>query len=416
MTSTGLFGSTILEVAIGLFFVYLLLSLICSSINEFLASLLKWRAENLEQGLQNLICDPTLFDTVMAHPLIKALGTTRTEAKPIQLAAGQARAGKPSYIPSRVFALALLDSLRPAGADRLTVAEIQSRAQELAATGDARQQQIGGAVVALVSESRNPQRVAQRVDDLKQMVEKLSAASSTDEARQLKELAAVIAPARTLGEIEQAVVAVLPAESGARRRVLAAATSLRDRMLEVECDLGAVQQSIARWYDDAMDRASGVYKRKIQMVLVVIALVVSGTLGADSLRIVTTLSVNPALRVALAEEAVRQAGPGGALVPNAATAGSPPSVPSVSALAGELVPFSALFGYSDMPTFTTPSWWGWLIGRLVGILMTVAAVSLGAPFWFDVLNKVANLRGTGQRPATAATQDTGAMMGVEGGS
>src|SRR3712207_2333383 len=105
MNGSGLFGSTILEVAVGLFFVYLLLSLICSSINEILASLLKWRAKNLEEGIQNLICDQALFDAVMAHPLIKALGNTRTEVGPVQTAAGQRRAGKPSYIPSQVFAL-----------------------------------------------------------------------------------------------------------------------------------------------------------------------------------------------------------------------------------------------------------------------------------------------------------------------
>src|SRR5215203_1243140 len=111
MIGAGLFGSTVLEVAVGLFFVYFLLSLICSSINEIVASVLKWRAKNLEQGLQNLICDQGLFETVMAHPLIKAMGNTRTEVEPVQQAAGQHRAGLPSYVPSHVFACALLDSL-----------------------------------------------------------------------------------------------------------------------------------------------------------------------------------------------------------------------------------------------------------------------------------------------------------------
>ena len=56
----GLFGSTILEVVIGLAFVYLLLSLICSTINELLAGFMKLRARDLEQGIRNMLCDPEL--------------------------------------------------------------------------------------------------------------------------------------------------------------------------------------------------------------------------------------------------------------------------------------------------------------------------------------------------------------------
>ena len=49
---------------------------------------------------------------------------------------------------------------------------------------------------------------------------------------------------------------------------------------------------------------------------------------------------------------------------------------------------------------------GWLdwLKRVFGWLITTAAVSLGAPFWFDLLGKVANLRGAGgqaQREKTA---------------
>ena len=36
----------------------------------------------------------------------------------------------------------------------------------------------------------------------------------------------------------------------------------------------------------------------------------------------------------------------------------------------------------------------------LGWLITAAAVSLGAPFWFDLLGKVANLRGSGGKAQT----------------
>ena len=36
---------------------------------------------------------------------------------------------------------------------------------------------------------------------------------------------------------------------------------------------------------------------------------------------------------------------------------------------------------------------------IFGWLLTAFAVCLGAPFWFDMLNRLVNLRGTGANPA-----------------
>jgi hypothetical protein len=35
---------------------------------------------------------------------------------------------------------------------------------------------------------------------------------------------------------------------------------------------------------------------------------------------------------------------------------------------------------------------------LIGILLTVLAISQGAPFWFDALQKIVNLRLAGEAP------------------
>ena len=88
-----MFGSTILEVAVGMVFIYLLLSLICSALNEFIEAWLKMRARDLEKGLLTLFSEPgkagELSKQFFDHPLITALGNN------------------PSYIPSRTFSLAL---------------------------------------------------------------------------------------------------------------------------------------------------------------------------------------------------------------------------------------------------------------------------------------------------------------------
>jgi hypothetical protein len=40
---------------------------------------------------------------------------------------------------------------------------------------------------------------------------------------------------------------------------------------------------------------------------------------------------------------------------------------------------------------------GWLL-KIIGLTITTLAVSLGAPFWFDVLKNLANMRSTGPAP------------------
>src|SRR5437867_3218161 len=53
-----------------------------------------------------------------------------------------------------------------------------------------------------------------------------------------------------------------------------------------------LRQRVERWYDDAMERVSGWYKRRVQVALALIGLVVAITLNADTLQIVRTLWVD----------------------------------------------------------------------------------------------------------------------------
>jgi len=69
-----MFGSSILEVAIGMIFVYLFISLICSAINEGIASLINKRGKNLFEGVKNLLNDPTftgLAQQLYTHGLVE---------------------------------------------------------------------------------------------------------------------------------------------------------------------------------------------------------------------------------------------------------------------------------------------------------------------------------------------------------
>ena len=98
-------GLSALDVLVGLFFLYFLLSIVCSSLQEFIAQLLNLRAQTLEEGVRNLVGDETLTERFFRHPRLKSLSKPRGWIR---------RAGRgPSYIPSRVFAVTLMDTLFP---------------------------------------------------------------------------------------------------------------------------------------------------------------------------------------------------------------------------------------------------------------------------------------------------------------
>ncbi len=93
-----MFGSTILEVAIGLVFIYMLLSLLCSAIGEYIEAKVNNRAKYLRRGIALLLNDTDgsgqdIAKLLYAHGLVRPLYRTPNKL--------------PSYIPSRTFALAL---------------------------------------------------------------------------------------------------------------------------------------------------------------------------------------------------------------------------------------------------------------------------------------------------------------------
>ena len=71
-----MFGSEIPEIAVGVGFLYLLLSLVCSAITEGIARAFAMRSGTLRSGIRNLLCDPHgkgLAKDFYNHPLIKGL-------------------------------------------------------------------------------------------------------------------------------------------------------------------------------------------------------------------------------------------------------------------------------------------------------------------------------------------------------
>lgn len=291
-----MFGSQMLEVAIGLGFVYLLLSLTCSAFTELIANVMALRAHDLETGIQRLLDDAGDSKRTAAlykHPLIKAL----VQGWP---------ANKPNYIPSHTFTLALFDTLIPA--------------------------------------------------------------DPTKGAKSFREV--------------RATISTLP--KGDLR------TTLLLYIDEAHGDLKAARENVEAWFDDSMDRVSDWYRRQAQIIILVFSLLLCAALNVDTLTLANTFYRDPTLRtavVAAAEQSLQEP---------VVTEGDTPLTQAV-ALRNELTVLELPLGWAapdlntadprEMPI--TPQGW---IQKLVGVLLTAFAVSLGAPFWFDMLKKLVGMR------------------------
>ena len=111
-----MFGSDMVDVALGMVFVYLLLSLICSAVKQLIEQVMKHRARDLETSLRELLADPDgtgLVQKIYNHGMI--FGLFKGAYNP----AGSKR-NLPSYIPTRNFCLAILNIVahRATGASR----------------------------------------------------------------------------------------------------------------------------------------------------------------------------------------------------------------------------------------------------------------------------------------------------------
>lgn len=136
-------------------------------------------------------------------------------------------------------------------------------------------------------------------------------------------------------------------------------------------DLQQFQRLVAGWFDNAMQRMSGVYKRKQLLISFLLSLLLAVLLNIDSIHLFRTLWLHPAL-------AAHISGAPGAL--------DQATVDALMALPIGWEKFPPVFG----PDFLL---------QVSGWLVTACTTLFGAPFWFDMLQRAVQMRGTGAKPA-----------------
>ena len=103
----------ILEVAIGLVFVWLVISVATMEGQNRIGNLLNWRADYLEKSIFSMLKDKTLVDKFYNHPLVLELALKDKEGKAVKDKKGKVK--RPDYIPNPVFATAAFEVIMNAG-------------------------------------------------------------------------------------------------------------------------------------------------------------------------------------------------------------------------------------------------------------------------------------------------------------
>lgn len=354
----------ILSVVFGIIFVLLLLSLLATTLMELIASFFSLRGRNLIKALRNMLASSDENEIVLESFRQNSLYRHLTEQY-----GRRNRAEAPSYMTAETFQSILFDVV------------------------------LNGAPIT----------------DLKQKIDQL--------------------PDQDLKN----VLNQLLRESGG------------------QLDLFRVE--VRNWYGNVMDRASGWYKRYTQKILVFLGLGIAIVFNADTIGIYERLSSDPeqlARVVALADDylAAREGMTTQEALRPTYRRPIPPQAPVAAPnsgytapvmvydslgnpLAERVIPVTPLetvpippptdtAGYAafqnkldefrnilnyEFDSVRAPLGLGWqgvdlvgmdlygLITKFLGFILTALAVSLGAPFWFDLLRKVANIRGSGGKPS-----------------
>jgi hypothetical protein len=315
----------VIGVVIALAFVYLLLSLFATWIQELIATLLSWRSKELVNAIQNLL-DPSTDKLAGVKKLeqqwgegagvVQKLRTNFVKAfyeSPVVRALGKPNR-RPSYIPSREFGHAVFDLVVKAG---------------------------------------------------------------TADSPMLKGLEAFKEGAAKLGN------------ENTRDALLSFAESAELKLTAVEGRIAAVRGRISEWFDAAMERASGWYKRRLQVLAVIVGVLLAVAFNADTILLTTKLWHESQLRSLVNASALRYLESGQ----------SPEAIAVLQELESLELPIGWGPGNIPQPEHA-PLAVAWLL-RVLGWILTGFAVSQGSPIWFDVLNRFVNLRGSGKKPAAA---------------
>ena len=208
-----------------------------------------------------------------------------------------------------------------------------------------------------------------------------------------------LADVAKVGQQAPDVISQLPASPLTRK--------LNSLYCESSGDLVRIKSGLERWFDDVMGHVQTSYKRWSQWALLVVGLALAAIFNVSAVRIVDTLWSDAPLRSAVVDSAAEIAGgpcPGG----EATCTAQDKLAVALSDVGGLPVGWGSGWDAQSGALWTIAGW-----------LPVAVAAKAGAPFWFDLLGRVAGLRSRGIPPKASddpGSHTTAALAGISLGT
>lgn len=434
-----MFNTPIIEVAIGLIFIFSLLAILVTQINTFFINILKIRAKQLKDGLQRLIQDDKLKAEILVHPLINVVKKPeQTNSLELSAQAAQTVNSKqselndvPSIAPS-TFVEALVSTLISRSGGNI-YAPLQNA---IDAVPDPTLQQQLSAYLQNLQYDPDPARL----DALEQ--------AAVQAPNNLPLLQALYPVKATLESVNYQTNELMPLLNGVAKIENPAFRDAMGIVLSTARDLDEARQKLESWFNDGMNRSSELFQRRMQFWSLAAAFVLALVFNVDTLYIARELWQDPALRqqvitIARRTDSRMVTQP---VAPDAKGVRVPEGVSTAEAGGGfgaqsaeevgertldetlnelqsdvgdigttvqkvlelqlpigweyveitpDLIALNQQVGFPDPRTNTRNLYnllrfdLGLILQKILGIIATTIAAAQGAPFWFDLLNRIA---------------------------
>lgn len=382
----------IFDIAIGLVFIYFTLSLIASEIQELISTLLQWRAKHLKQSIELLIAGGSesgseeldkaveLVKHLYGDPIINTLNQQskdgvekgfRDVTKTIKPKVSEEKQSAPSYIPSETFAITLLETLK---------------------------------IPQLVRYVRNPSSQA-NLHIVISSYKELKTGIKNPDSPSYQKIQSIYGDIKDNQEFKNLVTSLpehIPDKLINSLSVIADRT--RIKINDITEEANQFKKEVETWFDRSMDRSSGVYKRNAKGVAIIIGISIAILTNTDTFYLLKRLSQDSAIRSVITQRAIQQA------------TSDPNDVNVIRRAEQDLKDASVPIGWQNINqqldieplrirqgnttnAVTTVLHKIWkVIAMLCGWVLSGLAIAMGAPFWFDILNKIINVRNAGPKP------------------
>ncbi|MFW5657068.1 MAG: hypothetical protein ACOC0C_05570 [Bacteroidota bacterium] len=190
---------------------------------------------------------------------------------------------------------------------------------------------------------------------------------------------------------------------------------IRDLIEESNYNIERFKALAERWFNETMERVAGWYKRRVQLVSFIVGLILAFSMNLDTLTIGKKLSTDKEARLAMLEAA------------SVVSEGNPVTTTNDTTFYGRIDELNARIdtiltdveeaesilqlappeNFKLMGTGASKASWLYVLG----CLLTAIALSVGSPFWFDLLNRLVKVRSSGVQEKAPSQQSKNKPVG-----